>query len=82
MGLYPQIIDEPENSGVRSQEPEELGCRSGKFDEFVKSPKTVMPDLIRYPELVEINGFLPDSIRDLPEWQKRSIPDFLRDRQI
>ena len=36
---------------------------------------TVMPDLIpaedgifdRHPELIEINAFLPDSIRDLPE---------------
>jgi len=36
-----------------------------KVDEFVKSPKTVMPDLIpaedgifdRHPELVEITGF-------------------------
>ena len=28
-----------------------------KYDEFVKSPKTVMPHLIRHPELVEITGF-------------------------
>ena len=27
-----------------------------KFDELVKSPKTVMPDLIRHPEVVEITG--------------------------
>jgi hypothetical protein len=46
-----------------------------KFDELVKSPKTVMPDLIpakngifdRHPEPIEITGFLLDSIRDLPE---------------
>jgi hypothetical protein len=24
---------------------------------FVKSPNTVMPDLIRHPELIEITGF-------------------------
>jgi hypothetical protein len=44
-------------------------------DGFVKSPKTVMPDLIpvedgisdRHPESIEITGFLLDSIRDLPE---------------
>ena len=28
------------------------------IDEFVKSPKTVMPDLIRHPKLIEITGFL------------------------
>jgi hypothetical protein len=28
-----------------------------KFDESVKSPKTVMPDLIRHPEPIEITGF-------------------------
>jgi len=38
-----------------------------KVDEFERSTKTVMPDLIRHPELIEITGFLPDSIRDLPE---------------
>ena len=27
------------------------------FDKLVKSPKTVMPDLIRHPELIEITGF-------------------------
>ncbi|MEA1947656.1 MAG: hypothetical protein U9N83_10200 [Thermodesulfobacteriota bacterium] len=28
-----------------------------KVDGFVKSPNTVMPDLIRHPELIEITGF-------------------------
>jgi len=28
-----------------------------KVDAFVKSPKTVIPDLIRYPEVVEFTGF-------------------------
>ncbi|MEA1946204.1 MAG: hypothetical protein U9N83_02745 [Thermodesulfobacteriota bacterium] len=28
-----------------------------KIDEIVKSPKTVMPDLIRHPELIEFTGF-------------------------
>jgi hypothetical protein len=28
-----------------------------KVDELVKSPKTLMPDLIRHPELVEFTGF-------------------------
>jgi len=37
------------------------------LDKLVKSPKTVMPDLIRHPEFIEITGFLSDSIRDLPE---------------
>jgi len=27
------------------------------FDGFVKSPKFVMPDLIRHPESTEITGF-------------------------
>ena len=27
------------------------------LDELVKSPNTVMPDLIRHPELIEITGF-------------------------
>ena len=26
-------------------------------EELVKSPKTVIPDLIRYPEVVEFTGF-------------------------
>jgi len=26
-------------------------------DKLVKGTKTVMPDLIRHPELIEINGF-------------------------
>jgi len=38
---------------------------SVNVDGFVKSPKTVIPDLIRYPEVVEFTGFrLP------PEWRK------------
>jgi hypothetical protein len=37
------------------------------LDEFVKNFQTVMPDLIRHPDRIEIPGFLPDSIRDLPE---------------
>jgi len=28
-----------------------------KVDELVKSPKTLMPDLIRHPELVEFTSF-------------------------
>jgi hypothetical protein len=28
-----------------------------KADKLVKSPKTVMPDLIRHPERIEITGF-------------------------
>jgi len=28
-----------------------------KFDNLVKSPKTVMPDLIRHPEVIEFTGF-------------------------
>jgi len=28
-----------------------------KFDGLVKSPKTVMPDLIRHPEVIEFTGF-------------------------
>jgi len=31
--------------------------RSFKFDGLVKSPKNVMPDLIRHPEHIEITGF-------------------------
>jgi hypothetical protein len=31
--------------------------RASKTDEFVKSPNTVMPDLIRHPEFIEITGF-------------------------
>jgi hypothetical protein len=27
------------------------------FDELVKSPKTVMPDLLRHPQIAEITGF-------------------------
>jgi len=27
------------------------------FDNLVKSPKTVMPDLIRHPEVIEFTGF-------------------------
>jgi hypothetical protein len=27
------------------------------FDKLVRSPKTVMPDLIRYPEIIEFTGF-------------------------
>ncbi|MEA1948689.1 MAG: hypothetical protein U9N83_15470 [Thermodesulfobacteriota bacterium] len=27
------------------------------IDELVKSPKTVMPDLIRHPEAIEFTGF-------------------------
>ena len=30
---------------------------SVNVDGFVKSPKTVIPDLIRYPEVVEFTGF-------------------------
>ena len=52
-----------------------LFAHSLNSDGFVKSPKTVMPDLIpaevgifdRHPEIIEITGFLPDSIRDPPE---------------
>jgi hypothetical protein len=33
-----------------------MGAQSN-FDGLVKSPKTVMPDLIRHPELIEITGF-------------------------
>jgi len=29
----------------------------GKVDGLVKSPKTVMPDLIRHPEHIEMTGF-------------------------
>jgi hypothetical protein len=29
------------------------------FDGLVKSPKNVMPDLIRHPEHIEITGFPP-----------------------
>jgi len=28
-----------------------------KVDNLVKSPKTVMPDLIRHPEVIEFTGF-------------------------
>ncbi len=28
-----------------------------KVDKLVKSPKTVMPDLIRHPEAIEFTGF-------------------------
>jgi hypothetical protein len=28
-----------------------------KFDGLVKSPKTVMPDLIRHPEVIGFTGF-------------------------
>jgi len=28
-----------------------------KFDDFVKSPEIVMPDLIRHPEHIEFAGF-------------------------
>jgi len=28
-----------------------------KIDNLVKSPKTVMPDLIRHPEVIEFTGF-------------------------
>ncbi len=28
-----------------------------KYDDLVKSPKIVMPDLIRHPEVVEFTGF-------------------------
>ena len=28
-----------------------------KIDKLVKSPKTVMPDLIRHPEAIEFTGF-------------------------
>jgi hypothetical protein len=27
------------------------------IDKLVKSPKTVMPDLIRHPEVIEFTGF-------------------------
>jgi hypothetical protein len=34
------------------------------IDGFVKSPRIVMPDLIRHPELIEFTGFrLPDRVR-------------------
>jgi len=45
-----------------------------------------MPDLISlprqvlsrvHPEAIEFTGFLPDLIRDLPEWQKKVFFDFL-----
>jgi hypothetical protein len=29
------------------------------LDAFVKSPQIVMPDLIRYPEHIELTGFQP-----------------------
>ena len=32
------------------------------IDDFVKSIKTVMPDLIRHPEDTEITGFRPQSM--------------------
>jgi len=28
-----------------------------RVDNLVKSPKTVMPDLIRHPEVIEFTGF-------------------------
>ena len=34
-GLNPQIIDEPENSESRSQEPEEIGCRFAPVNLFI-----------------------------------------------
>jgi hypothetical protein len=53
----------------------QLQSKPLKIDGFVKSSKTVMPDLIpakngifdRHPESIEITGFLPDPIRDPPE---------------
>jgi len=30
---------------------------ASRIDDLVKSPKTVMPDLIRHPEVIEFAGF-------------------------
>jgi len=40
----PGLMENPKNSNHKS-------------DDFVKSPKFVMPDLIRHPESTEITGF-------------------------
>ena len=56
-------------------EKNRIGVRFN-VDSFVKSPKTVMPDLIRHPEVIEFTGF-----RLSPEWRQKRIPNFLRDRQ-
>jgi hypothetical protein len=34
-----------------------LGADTFKLDGFVKSPRIVMPDLIRHPEQIEFTGF-------------------------
>ena len=34
-----------------------MGLLAAKIDNLVKSPKTVMPDLIRHPEVIEFTGF-------------------------
>jgi len=36
---------------------EHRGMDEKNIDGFVKSPKTVMPDLIRHPEIIEFTGF-------------------------
>ena len=41
------------------------------FDTFVKSPKFVMPDLIRHPGSTEITGF-----RLSPEWRLKEFQTF------
>ena len=46
------------------------------IDNLVKTSKTVMPDLIRHPEVIEFTGF-----RLSPEWRFQEILDFLRSRQ-
>jgi hypothetical protein len=47
--------------------------------------RDVIPDKVgifdRHPGRIEITGFLPDLIRDLPEWHKKLDSDFLRDHQ-
>jgi hypothetical protein len=45
--------DGPSRAAVRAV----MGFRGLNIDGLVKSPKTVMPDLIRHPEVIGFTGF-------------------------